>query len=439
MIKNTKLILTIFIFLLVPVPIQANEKSVAEILPDVSLLLNHDKSRYGFNRGWHLRKILQVFQENIDFKDIEKLVGEKIITNGDKHKLGKPYQESFNHYNPVFFTKLSSLFEKYKENKTLKQLYTNYFKDTARFYFYNVKLLKHNPQWKQQYKQDYEKVKLSNKRIWLPSESSCRDWTKDYWYIDFEKGRKERLGNQGRVAITFWLRREIDGSYYELMSFFDKVIFEYDTYFYNRLNQQDFTKDKPCDMYGDYVDLDIPPTEKIESVLKKYVQTYGCLVSFNRDKIVKYNRRYVALYSVDPSCAGGSQSSQNAIAVFTYSYPDVHIVPGESFPSAPLFGFPRSIDKIFVKNNQLWYSGKKYNWDVAANNDDIQGDALCCPSVLVESQFSLVRKKIKDHKYAQEIKSQYGYTGGVRAFYWIGHSLLQASSLKSSTRQPEVK
>ena len=124
------------------------------------------------------------------------------------------------------------------------------------------------------------------------------------------------------------------------------------------------------------------PVEKAVAVLKTYANTIGCEVHINKSNFVAFDiereRVVVGLYSIDEGCTGGSTMTRPAFAILKYDVRDKLLVnPGYSLPSATSQEFPRFIDRLFLKDNQLWYSGKDFDWSK---------DALCCPSVPIKAQ-----------------------------------------------------
>lgn len=148
------------------------------------------------------------------------------------------------------------------------------------------------------------------------------------------------------------------------------------------------------------------PVEKIEKALKSYADALGCAFEFHTKNVVQFDiigdraRKYVALFFLDTGCTRGSSMGSDMFAVLEWGAGDEILVrPEVSQPAAPSFGFPRFVERIFIKGNQLWYSGKVHDWSKDAPN---------FPSVPVEGQV-LLRKAV----VAVDKKQDFG------AWYWL--------------------
>ncbi len=145
-----------------------------------------------------------------------------------------------------------------------------------------------------------------------------------------------------------------------------------------------------------------PPLAKIENVLRTYANTIGCDFSMNRKNIVEIDidksedeeKEFVALFNIDAGCLGGSGTGKSSIAVLKYRdifhKDEIYVRAELSEPSVASYGFPRLIDHIFVKNGQLWYTGKINK----------KGDANNLPTFTVQAKLKLVKKEtsIDNHK-----------------------------------------
>jgi len=140
------------------------------------------------------------------------------------------------------------------------------------------------------------------------------------------------------------------------------------------------------------------PTKEIKSVLNTYIATFGCLVDLKDKNIIRKNKAFIVLFTIDRTCSSGSNNWEPALAVMQLNPNNnkMNIVPEKSFPSAILHGFPQHTDSIFLKGDTLWFTGKEYNW--GTKHDKGKGDALCCPSINITSPFVLFRD-LKDSKY----------------------------------------
>lgn len=132
------------------------------------------------------------------------------------------------------------------------------------------------------------------------------------------------------------------------------------------------------------------PTKKIVTVVKTYANSVGCFIHMDKNNIVKYEIDgkpvYIALYDIDASCSGEKAMSRPAFAAlgFDNSRNKVSILPDYSNPAATSEKFPRFIARIFIKDNQLWYSEKGSN--VGHGKDSKVRDERCCSSHPVEAQ-----------------------------------------------------
>jgi len=133
------------------------------------------------------------------------------------------------------------------------------------------------------------------------------------------------------------------------------------------------------------------PVDTIAVVLKSYADTVGCNFNFDKKNIVQYDidgngkKEYVVLFFIDAGCSGGSSMTTSVFAVLNDSFYGVFVRPHMSQPATPSFGFPSFIERIFLKNGQLWYSAKDFDWSK---------DALCCPSIPVEAPMYLLKKVV---------------------------------------------
>jgi len=125
------------------------------------------------------------------------------------------------------------------------------------------------------------------------------------------------------------------------------------------------------------------PIPQIKSALKRYAGTIGCQFQFDDRNVVVHDidndgkKDVVVLFFLDAGCQGGSTSGTSAFAVLDVDVRGrAFIRPELSQPAVPAFGFPRLIKRIFVRDNQLWYTAKDFDWSK---------DPLCCPSKPVEA------------------------------------------------------
>ncbi|AMK77873.1 MULTISPECIES: hypothetical protein [Methylomonas] len=140
-----------------------------------------------------------------------------------------------------------------------------------------------------------------------------------------------------------------------------------------------------CVSIGTSADETTLPTKQIASTISAYANSVGCLIHMDEKNIIRFQiddkpetEYVVALYDLDSQCSGGTAMSRPAFAALRRDYShNFHIVPEYSMPSATSDNFPRFINKLYIKDNQIWYSAKEF---------DFRHDALCCPSIPVEAQ-----------------------------------------------------
>lgn len=138
------------------------------------------------------------------------------------------------------------------------------------------------------------------------------------------------------------------------------------------------------------------PAAKIEKVLRNYAETLGCDFSMNKKNIVEIDidqdeyqeKEFVALFNLDAGCAGGSGTGKSNFAVLKYRdifhKKLIYVRSDLSEPSISSYGFPRFIDRLFIKNGQLWYSGRIHK----------KNDANNSPTSSVQAQFNLVKNEM---------------------------------------------
>jgi hypothetical protein len=130
------------------------------------------------------------------------------------------------------------------------------------------------------------------------------------------------------------------------------------------------------------------PTEKIITVVKSYANAIGCFIHMDPNNMVRYRLDgtdvIVVLYSIDDSCSGGNAMHRPAFAALEKTIQGHYlIIPRYSLPSATSDSFPQFTNRLLIKDGELRYEAKEFNWGVAKPGE---GDALCCPSLVVEGQ-----------------------------------------------------
>ncbi|HEY4963073.1 MAG TPA: hypothetical protein VIH90_00050 [Candidatus Saccharimonadales bacterium] len=134
------------------------------------------------------------------------------------------------------------------------------------------------------------------------------------------------------------------------------------------------------------------PRAKIEKILGAYANTVGCDFEMDRKNIVKtyisedFEKVFVALFINDNVCAGGSGSWKSYLAVLWQhnEYPDkggLYVLPELTMPVISSIGLPRFIDRVFIKDGKLWFSGRIHA-PMDANN---------FPTIHVQAQVQLLK------------------------------------------------
>jgi len=152
-------------------------------------------------------------------------------------------------------------------------------------------------------------------------------------------------------------------------------------------------------------------TNNIERTLKNYADSIGCNFQFDPLNIVPMDMdndglpEYIALYYIDYGCSGGSGTTSPAIAVINmrdeFHQDDLYIDLDKSIPYN-MVGNPPQLQKLFIKNNQLWYLGKTHSKTDLGN----------FPSIVTNGLVELVKSKV----HISEPKS-----GGISVYYWKFH------------------
>lgn len=138
------------------------------------------------------------------------------------------------------------------------------------------------------------------------------------------------------------------------------------------------------------------PRSKIENILHTYVNTVGCGFEMDRKNIVKMDiaedrdEVFVALFINDNECAGGSGSWTSNLTVLDQhnDNPDkggIYVRPEMTMPVISGIGLPRFIDRIFIKDGQLWFSGRVHA-DKDGNN---------FPTIPVQAQVQLLKSEVQ--------------------------------------------
>jgi hypothetical protein len=133
--------------------------------------------------------------------------------------------------------------------------------------------------------------------------------------------------------------------------------------------------------------------KKVTVLLKSYGNAVGCDFKFDKRNIVRTDidgdgvREYVAVFYIDTTCSHTNTMGGEVFAVIDFESRDRIVVRANvSQPAAHAIGFPRFIDRIFLKGDQLWYAGKDF---------DLSKDPLCCPSLSVEGKVVLRKSLVQ--------------------------------------------
>ncbi len=135
------------------------------------------------------------------------------------------------------------------------------------------------------------------------------------------------------------------------------------------------------------------PKKQVKEVVEAYTKTIGCLMNLEEKNIVKFNinndNGYIVLFGIDPECSGGSAMYHSALAFLVQNNRgNIFIRPSKSFPVATN-NLPQHTESIYIKENELRYSAKDFNWRIP----NVKGDALCCPSLKVEGKLTFKNGK----------------------------------------------
>lgn len=136
------------------------------------------------------------------------------------------------------------------------------------------------------------------------------------------------------------------------------------------------------------------PRAKIEKVLGAYANSVGCAFAMDRKNIVKLDiygdgekesQVFVALFVNDDECSGGSGSWASKLAILEQHNGGIYILPEMTMPLIASSGLPRFIDRIFIKNRQLWFTGRIHA-DKDGNN---------FPTIHVQAQLQFIHTAVK--------------------------------------------
>ncbi len=147
------------------------------------------------------------------------------------------------------------------------------------------------------------------------------------------------------------------------------------------------------------------PRAKMEEILGKYANTVGCGFEMDRKNIVEVDLQgngdkvFVVLFIVDDDCSGGSGSWSSNLAVLDQhkENPDkggIYVRPEMTMTVVSGIGLPRFIERIFIKDGQLWFAGR-----IHAEND---GNNF--PTIPVQARVQLLHSAVQlDTKHKRTI------------------------------------
>ena len=146
------------------------------------------------------------------------------------------------------------------------------------------------------------------------------------------------------------------------------------------------------------------PVKKIMTLVESHANKNGCVVDIDPKNVIRFNvegkSRVVVLYHIDVGCSGGTAMHRPAFAMLAEKTAgDFQLIPEYSLPSATSQDFPQYTNTISVKGNDLWYSGKEFNWGSLKPGEE--GDALCCPSLEVKGRVTIENGKWLDSRGSQ--------------------------------------
>lgn len=138
------------------------------------------------------------------------------------------------------------------------------------------------------------------------------------------------------------------------------------------------------------------PRIKIEKVLSTYANTVGCVFEMDQKNIVEMDiqgngdKVFVALFINDDDCGGGSGSWTSKLAVLDRHNENpnkggIYVLTELTMPAASSIGLPRFIDRIFIKDGQLWFAGRIHA-DKDGNN---------FPTIPVQAQIQLLESVVQ--------------------------------------------
>lgn len=122
----------------------------------------------------------------------------------------------------------------------------------------------------------------------------------------------------------------------------------------------------------------------IPALIKQYGTSLGCAFNMNPKNIVPFEfkgeKSFIALFSLDVGCSGGSAMSRPVFAVVQLgAFYSFKINADYSNPKQTSDNFPQIVTDLFLDNGELRYKALKL---------DFTKDALCCPSIAIEGKLT---------------------------------------------------
>jgi hypothetical protein len=138
------------------------------------------------------------------------------------------------------------------------------------------------------------------------------------------------------------------------------------------------------------------PRFQIQKILSIYANTIGCLFDMDKKNIVEIDiegngdKKLIALYTYDFGYCEGSGSWKSGLAVLeqhkdAQNKINYYVHPEMTMPTIQGIGLPRFIDRIFIKDGQLWFAGRIH----------APKDGNNFPTIPVQAQVKLLKTEVK--------------------------------------------
>ncbi len=127
----------------------------------------------------------------------------------------------------------------------------------------------------------------------------------------------------------------------------------------------------------------------IPALLESYGNATGCSFSFTPSNLVKYKIQkepvFVAAIGLDAGCSGGSAMGRTLLITMKYgAYHKINVVPELSTPMQTPSNFPKHLERLYLENGEIMFSGFVPDWSK---------DALCCASQPVKGKVLFINGK----------------------------------------------